>query len=234
MDGVAIYLLPSSETTTFRNIYRDGRRTQVLDARAASIMPEALPSAWRDVPVVLFGPLVKEIPSGWASVFPRALMGVTPQGWMRRWDEAGRVHPSRWENAAAFLKRADVVILSREDVGGDEEYLNSLASSARLMVVTDGWRGVAVYQHGTVHQVPPRPTHEVEPTGAGDVFAAAFLIRLAETGEPLAAAHFANVVASMSVEAVGVVGIPSRQRVDAWLADESPGWGRAVLLRSRF
>ena len=221
LDDVGICLLPSSVTTTFRNIYEDGRRTQVLEALAEPIFPEALPPAWADVPIVLLGPLVREVPSAWISAFPKALMGVTPQGWMRRWDGAGHVSPSRWENAADFLDRADVVSFSREDVGGDEAYLDALAKRARLMVVTDGWRGVTVYQHGATHQVPPRPTREVEPTGAGDVFAAAFLIRLAETGAPLVAARFANVVASMSVEAIGIAGIPSRQRVDAWLSGES-------------
>ena len=67
---------------------------------------------------------------------------------MRRWDAAGHVSPARWENAAEFLHRADVAILSREDVGGDEAYIADLARKARLLVVTDGWHGATLYMGG--------------------------------------------------------------------------------------
>jgi len=219
LHGVAIHMLPSAVSTTFSNIYHAGQRTQILEALAQPIEPEDLPAAWAGAAIVLLGPLVREVPPAWVNVFPNALLGVTPQGWMRRWDTAGRVSPTRWDNAAEFLSRADVVILSREDVGGDEAYIAVLAAQARLMIVTDGWHGATIYQGGSCRHVPPRPTQEIDPTGAGDVFATAFLIRLAETADPFTAAQFANVVASMSVEGVGVAGIPFRARVEAWLAD---------------
>jgi sugar/nucleoside kinase (ribokinase family) len=218
LEGVAIHIMPSSVCTTFTNIYHNGRRIQVLEALADPITPDDLPAAWADVPVVLLGPLVREIPPAWAAVFPRALLGVSPQGWMRQWDVAGHVSPARWENAAEFLLRADAVIFSREDVGDDDAYIRLLARQARLLVVTDGWHGATVYLADRSYHIPPRPTLEVDPTGAGDVFATAFLIRLAEIGDPLAAARFANIVASMSVEAVGLAGIPDREQVEKWLA----------------
>jgi len=214
LDGVAIHLLPSPVSTTFTNTYRDGRRTQVLEALAEPISPEELPPAWNNVPVVLLGPLVREVPPSWTTRFPGALVGVSPQGWMRQWDAAGHVSPAPWENAAEFLHRADVVVISREDVGGDETYIATLARQARLLVVTDGWHGAMLYRAGIKYHIPPRPTREVDPTGAGDVFITAFLIRLAETGDPLTAARFASVVASMSVEAVGIAGIPTRRKVE--------------------
>jgi 1D-myo-inositol 3-kinase len=215
--GTPIHLLPSVTSTTFTNIYRDGVRTQVVAELAKPVTPADLPAAWTDVPVVLLGPLVKDVPASWTAVFPRALMGVTPQGWMRQWDAAGHVSPTRWENAASFLHRADVAVLSREDVGGDDAYIAELARLARLLVFTDGWHGATFYMDGASYRVPPRPTTEVDPTGAGDVFATAFLLRLAETGDPLIAARFANVTASMSVEAPGMDSIPYRERVEEWL-----------------
>jgi sugar/nucleoside kinase (ribokinase family) len=216
--GTPIHLLPSTTSTTFTNIYREGMRTQVVAALAEPITPADLPAAWADVPVVLLGPLVRDVPASWTTMFPHALMGVTPQGWMRRWDAAGHVSPTRWENAASFLHRADVAILSREDVGGDDAYLAELASQARLLVITDGWHGATIYMGGASHRIAPRATSEVDPTGAGDVFATSFLLRLAETGDPFVAARFANVTASMSVEASGMESIPQRARVEEWLA----------------
>jgi sugar/nucleoside kinase (ribokinase family) len=48
----------------------------------------------------------------------------------------------------------------------------------------------------------------VDPTGAGDVFAAALLCHLYRHGDPREAVNFANYVASFSVGQVGVEGIP--------------------------
>jgi sugar/nucleoside kinase (ribokinase family) len=158
------------------------------------------------------------MPADWVHRFPESLLGVTPQGWMRRWDEAGHVYPTLWENAGEVLPRADAVVLSREDVGGDEAYIVELAQQSRLLVVTDGYHGATVYRGHSSDYVPVRPVQEVDPTGAGDVFATAFLIHLHETGDPLAATRFAHIVASMSVEAVGLAGIPDRRRVEARLA----------------
>jgi 1D-myo-inositol 3-kinase len=218
LETVAIHLLSWPVTTTFANIYRGYQRTQVVEALAGPIDPVQLPAAWADVPVVLLGPLVRELPSTWAKMFANSLMAVTPQGWMRQWDADGHVRATRWENASEFLPRADVVILSRDDVGGDDTYIAELIRQARTLVVTDGWRGAMVYHAGAGYHVPAQPTREVDPTGAGDVFATAFVLRLAETGDPVEAGHFAHMVASISIEALGMDAIPYRQQVEERLA----------------
>jgi sugar/nucleoside kinase (ribokinase family) len=46
------------------------------------------------------------------------------------------------------------------------------------------------------------------------VFAAALLVRLDETGDPLEAAHFAACIAARSVEEVGPGAIPWRKEID--------------------
>ncbi len=152
--GVAIHLLPSPVSTTFTNIYRDGRRTQIIQALAKPIRPADLPAAWTAVPVALLGPIAREVPASWAGAFPAALVGVTPQGWMRRWDNQGHVSPTRWRNNAEVLRRADAILLSREDVGGDETYITALAQQTQLLVVTDGWHGATVYRGGKGYHVP--------------------------------------------------------------------------------
>ncbi len=96
------------------------------------------------------------------------------------------------------------------------------------LIVTDGWHGASVYQSEEVTRIPPRAAREVDPTGAGDVFATSFLLRLAETGDPLVAARFANVVASMSIEAPGMDAIPTRAEVENWLAEDAAAASAAV------
>jgi hypothetical protein len=217
LEGTAIHLLPSAVNTTFSNIYRDGRRIQIIEAWADAIVPSDLPAAWVNTPVVLLGPIAGELPTSWAEQFPSSILGVTPQGWMRTWDSAGHVSPTRWEGAERVLQRADVVVLSRDDAAGDDDYIEKLAALSRMLVVTDGWHPVTLYDTGVRYDVRGRPAQEVDPTGAGDVYAAAFLIRFAECGDPLTAAQFAAAMASMSVEGAGMSAIPERARVEEWL-----------------
>jgi sugar/nucleoside kinase (ribokinase family) len=53
----------------------------------------------------------------------------------------------------------------------------------------------------------------VDPTGAGDVFAAGFLVRYQETGDPLEAAAFGACAASCAVEGVGTTALGDRDEV---------------------
>jgi 1D-myo-inositol 3-kinase len=218
--SVAVHRLPSDRTTTFENRYLDGVRQQFVHAVAPPITSADVPPDWKEPAVVLLGPVAGEVDPSLAKAFPQARLGVTPQGWMRRWDGEGRVQPRRWDAAREVLPWVAALILSEEDLGDDREALANYIASVPVVVLTTGWRGATLYQGGQASAIPPRPAREVDPTGAGDVFAAAFLIRWQETGDPLAAARFANIAASFSVEGPGLTAIPTRAQVETWLATE--------------
>ncbi len=212
--GIEVLRLPSPVTSTFQNLYStNGTRTQYLRAVADPIKAEDIPPAWREARVVLLGPLTNELEGGIAKVFSHSLIGVTPQGWMRRWDGDGRVFPKPWEGAAGVLNYARVVIFSENDVQRDENVIQTYARLAEILVVTKGAKGATVYHQGQVRHLPAFETVEVDPTGAGDVFAAAYLIELGRSGDPYTAAHFANCVASFVVEKPGAEGIPTLEQV---------------------
>lgn len=215
LKDISVTRIPSPETTTFENIYIDGHRQQYIHAVAAPIDPASIPDAWQRSPIIHLGPLVNEIPSHIVDVIdPDTLIGVTPQGWMRQWDETGYVQPRRWEEADTILQRADVLVFSEEDVAQQPGAIDRLADLARIMVVTQGSAGATLYLGGqTVHH-PAFEADEIDPTGAGDVFAAAFLIRFRETGDPHAATQFAHATASLAIEGLGVHSIPARERVE--------------------
>ena len=58
------------------------------------------------------------------------------------------------------------------------------ASLVEVLVLTSGWKGSSVYWNGRVTYVPTRITREVDPTGAGDIYAAAFLVPTGRNGGP--------------------------------------------------
>jgi 1D-myo-inositol 3-kinase len=124
-----------------------------------------------------------------------------------------------------------VLVLSLEDIAFDLTRLEPFFRHVPLVVLTEYRDGSTIYQRlgeagdGSearslnATKIPPRPANEVDPTGAGDIFATAFLIRLQETGDPIQSARFANVTASFGVEQVGVAGIPSREQVLGYMAE---------------
>jgi sugar/nucleoside kinase (ribokinase family) len=222
LDGIAVERLPAAATTTFENRYHNGHRRQTVHSVAPIIRVADVPAPWRQTPIVLLGPVAQEVDPGLTAAFPDSLVGVVPQGWMRRWDAHGHVSRQPWANAAAVLTGARALILSDEDLGHDPAALAHYQRLCPVVVLTLGPRGCQVWQGNQMTAVPPRPSVEVDPTGAGDVFAAAFLIRLAATGDPVQAAHFANVTASFSVEGQATDAIPSLAQVEAWLAQHPP------------
>jgi len=221
--GILIASTPSAAPTIFENVYKGGGRQQYLRSRAGEVLAATIPPAWRQARVVHLGPLAQELDPAISAEFPDALIGATPQGWLRGWDANGRVGPVPWENAAAVLARVDALVFSEQDVNYDQRLIDRYVAMARLAVVTRGSIGCVVYTEGTSCTLAAYPTTEVEPTGAGDVFAAAFFLKYAVTKDPCQAADWANCVASFSVEGAGTSGIPTLERVQERFA-----LGRAV------
>lgn len=211
---ISIARRPSSVSTTFENLYHDGHRRQFTRSQAGLLTCADVPEAWRTTAIVHLGPIAQEVDMAIAGCFPDALLGLTPQGWMRRWDERGLVSPARWDPPDALLGRADAVILSQEDVGGDREQVHSLATRTRLLVLTAGWKGATVYHGGEVRSFRAPKVQEVDPTGAGDIFAAAYLTALHKTGDPWLSARFANCVAARSVERSGLLSIATEAEIE--------------------
>lgn len=201
----------SDSTTTFDIRYSGDARRVTLRALAPPIEEGSLPVGWRDASVVMLAPVFREVPTWMAGRFSGALMGVAPQGWLRRTTSSSHVVPIEWYDAGV-LERADVVVLSEMDVVGGRIPERWLEHDG-MFILTRGRRGATMRCKGGWFDIPSYPANEVDPTGAGDVFAAAFLIRYFETNDACAAALFASCAASLKVEGHGAGAIPTRDEV---------------------
>lgn len=215
LQGIALSVIPSEETTTFENIPTPQGRVQILHHRASELSSIHIPETWRNTPIVHMGPLDNEIDPGLVRSFPDSFVGLTPQGWLREWDDTGRVRLGEWPEARYVLEKATAAVLSIEDVQGDESRIEEMASSIRILTVTEGAAGCRVYWNGDLRRFRAPATQEVDPLGAGDIFAAAFFYRLANTRDPWEAARFANQIASKSVTRPGLQGVPTPEEVAA-------------------
>ncbi|MCC6299554.1 MAG: ribokinase [Anaerolineales bacterium] len=214
LEGIPIISIKSPHSATFENIYTADGRVQYLRAQAAKIDFDSVPRAWRSASIIHLGPIANEIDSSLPDDFSPALLGVTPQGWMRQWDSDGRVSRSEWSNSESVLQKANAVVISREDVNGDHELIEQMAHQTRMLVVTEGAEGCVLHWNGDRRRFRAPEVHEVDATGAGDIFAAAFFIRLLNTRDPWEAARFATLIASHSVTRVGLGGIPTLQEIE--------------------
>ncbi|HUE99102.1 MAG TPA: PfkB family carbohydrate kinase [Anaerolineales bacterium] len=216
LNDIPVISLRSPQSTTFENIYR-GRghgRIQYLRAQAARIDFSSVPEAWRRTPIIHLGPIANETDSILPEGFSPVQLGLTPQGWMRQWDSESRVSLGEWTNADAALARAGAVVISREDVNGNDELIEHMSHQTRMLAVTEGAAGAVLYWNGDRRRFGAPEVTEVDATGAGDVFAAAFFVRLFNTHDPWEATRFATLVASRSVMRVGLDGIPTPREIE--------------------
>ena len=219
-DAIQIAFHPSPAPPTFENRYTPEGRKQTLHAASQPITLDVIPEAWRTAPLIHLGPVLGETPEELVDAFPAALLGVTPQGWMRDWSEPlpGPVLYRPWQPASRVLERIDALVLSIEDVRGDEALVIGYARHCALVVLTRGAQGATLFVRGVPHDIPAFPAIERDPTGAGDVFAATLFACLHDTGDPFEAARFASYVAALSVEGAGISRIPARAELEQGLA----------------
>ena len=218
--GVLVVSAPSEHSTTFENIYSENGRKQVLHHQAERLSFDNVPENWRKASIIQLGPVAQEMDSVLPNSFSPSLLGLTPQGWLRAWDKAGRVVVStNWESAVQALNQAGAVVVSIEDVDGDEEQIEFMAAHARILAVTEAAAGARLYWHGDQRRFRAPEMHELDATGAGDIFAAAFFIRLLATRDPWEAARFATHLSARSVARIGLEGIPTAEEIQACMME---------------
>jgi sugar/nucleoside kinase (ribokinase family) len=218
--GVEWHALRSLESTIFENVYTDGRREQRVSGRAGSIGFDDLPPQWRDAPIVFLAPVLDEIDADLpAQIGGReTLVALGAQGWLRRVMD-GRVEPGDVESTPAWLD-GQLVFVSEEDVT-EPEAVAQWQDQVRLVILTRGRAGYTIWSgDGSISHAGPL-AFEVDPTGAGDVFAAAFVYRYARGADAEEAGRFAHAAASLAVQAEGVEGIGDRAAVEAQMRREA-------------
>jgi len=211
--GIPVINIPAAKTTTFSNLETSDGRQQILHRRAAKIDFAQIPEMWRRATIIHLAPIAQEMDSQLPAEFSPALLGLTPQGWLRGWDDEGRVSPKKWLDAEASLNQAGAAVLSIEDLQEDEELIEEFSLSSRVLAVTEGKEGARLYWNHDLRHFPAPKAAAIDTTGAGDIFAAAFFIRLHSTRDPWEAARFALCLASRSVTRQGIASIPTEEEI---------------------
>ncbi len=205
---ISIHRKTSTATTIFKNAYDEGpERVQYIFQRAETIYPSDIPPTYLNVPLVQLSPIADEVDFSIIKSFsPTTIIAATPQGWLRQWDETTRkIRPKAldWNQ----LSGIDILILSEEDILGYESQFPSILQQVPIVVLTRGEKAASVFQAGQQKKFPAFRTKVIDPTGAGDAFAAGFLVKYLTTKNITQAMSYGHVVASFCIESKGLDGL---------------------------
>ena len=214
LNGMELIPIPSPESTTFTNQELKSGRTQLLQSRAETLTSEMIPAAWLDTDIIHIAPIADEIELDSLDKFSPGSIFVTPQGWLREWDQNGRVGYRSWHSIGDQLAAARAVVCSLEDLSGRLEEAEKLACRSSCLVVTQSDRGALLFVEGEKIQIEAITVEQVDPTGAGDIFATVFFVELFQESDPVAAAKRANDLAACSVTRPGLNAIPTKLEID--------------------
>jgi sugar/nucleoside kinase (ribokinase family) len=219
-NGIEILGKPSSQTTSFHNIETAQGRIQYISDKALDISKVDVPEFLiGQIKILHLGPVADEVDPGITDLFPDVFIGITPQGWMRRWNEDGLVSYKPWNPSEELLRRANAVVFSIEDVSSDEKTIHSLAQLMRILAVTEGKNGARVYWNGDVHSIHAPEVPVLDTTGAGDIFAAVFFARLMQGCDPWEAGRQAVRLASLSVSRRRLKSVPTKQEIQTTMVE---------------
>lgn len=208
-------VLPARETTTLHTRGAGRARSQRLLAWAGTIEPQpAIKTS-----ILHLAPVAREIPGPWRGRPP--FVGLTPQGLARDWSEhGGAIGPAAPPRAADLVAEGcDAIVVNEQERDSCARLIARAASAGAVVAVTAAERPSTILLPGgrAVELEVPAIEHPVDDLGAGDVFAAAFFVTLAEGRSPEEAVGFANAAAAVRMQGAGPGAIGARPAIDARL-----------------
>jgi len=216
---IEVVSVPAPDTTLFEHRHEPAGRISHVRSIASPLTADDVPDDWRDASLCLLAPVVDEVDPLMATLFTDGAVGAAAQGWVRHVKPDGLVIPRAWTSPERLLQSVQALFLSREDIRGQEAEVAEWFQRMPVGVLTADRVGALLFVNGERYEVQPRAAREVDPTGAGDVFAATFLIQYQREGDPWAAAAAAACAGSLAVEGEGWSAVADRAALDAALAE---------------
>jgi len=222
---IELEIEPARATTTLDTRGWDATRTQRMLAWAG---PMAAQSGL-DSAIVHLAPVARECPAAWSG--RSAFVGLTPQGLARTWagleaagadgacagGEISLLAPG--EAAERLARRCDAIVVNEHERASCEALIRGARAAGAVTAVTAGAAPTAILlADGSALELQvPAIEGPLEDLGAGDVFAAAFFVGLADGLAPARAAAFANAAAAVRVLGAGAHAIGDAAAIAARL-----------------
>ncbi len=206
-------ILPGAHTTTLLTLGSGSARSQRVLAWAGPIA-EGLAL---DTAILHLAPVARESPTRWRG--RAGFVGLTPQGLVREWSagggEIGSAPPAR--AATLMAGNCDAIVVSEHERASCAGLIATATTAGTIVAVTAGAQPTTILAPGAgaVELEVPAIAEPTDDLGAGDVFAAAFFVALADGRSALQAASFANAAAAVRMHGAGAGAIGDREAIEA-------------------
>jgi len=225
--GIQYTLYPSRETGGFSLNYYDDQGNRTLDILGIAENIPANAAVPEDADFVLIGPILNEIPYELVANIKekcKAPILTDPQGLLRFAKNKAIVHENN-ENfkkvakISTIVKANELETLTVTGLDGRKEPEKAVKAlyeqGCQIAVVTLAEVGSVIFDGKRVYKIPPFRVNAIDPTGAGDTYAAGFMVQYSETPDDLLKVGcFASSVASVMVENSGPTFPLTRREAD--------------------
>lgn len=217
-EGVQVKLQPDKHLTFFVNDYLLGERKQLLLEHTGKIVYKSLGK----MDIIHFNPMFNEISLNDLKKARKdcKILSLDVQGLVRTIKDK-KVIGKFWSERKEFLEYIDFLKVGKTEIKfvsrkrAHKDVCKELSSlGAKVIALTFGKKGSIVFEKDCFYKIPAYKTKEIDPTGAGDVYATAFAIKYFETKNALKSGLFASAAASFVVEDYGLKNIALRKEVE--------------------
>jgi sugar/nucleoside kinase (ribokinase family) len=209
-------------TTSFvLEYYSNGKRQLSLKSLGPQILLEDLPTSF-DAKIIHVAPIAGEIAPETVNELRKKtkILSLDPQGFLREFSKDGRVSVKNLM-PQSVLEQIDIYKSSSEEirvVTGLQSLKKAMKKisglGVKIVIVTMDAGGAEVFFEETFHRIPAyKPATLIDPTGAGDTFAGAFLAEYVKRKDPVWCACVGAAAASLKIEIVGPYSLGGKEAV---------------------
>lgn len=221
--GLTVDVTRGGLTTLFTNLYPAGAlRVQRIEATAPMVAP---PARLPDAALVHLAPVLQEIDlAAWLAAAGTRPVAIAVQGWIKDRGPGETVVQTPWQVDGALLARVAFAACGEEDLVEQGDLLDRLCRHVPIVAFTHGKRGCDVIVRGRTSKVGIYPhAVEVDPTGAGDTFGAAFVTFWLRDTPPAEALRLANAAGALAVTRKGPMeGTSTLSELQSFLSRQTP------------
>lgn len=204
-------------TTRFKIVLKDGERELYLQAKCEDIEVTQLESLSCDGMII--SPIVGEINLDFLKRASKLspIIYLDPQGFLRAFDSHGKCYlkPSEYE----IEKWAKIIKVDSEEayqITGQKDLKQAsiiLRRKGVSIILATNKQHVLLFYGNNGYKIPIPSVKVVDTTGAGDIFAGAFLTTYLKCNDPLWSACVATAFSSLSIQYKGLAKIPESKKI---------------------
>ena len=210
-------IILKEKTQEYTNIYDTKlNRTQKAILPENTIHPQDIKINLTPIKYALISPLSPE------DIPPETIQHIKqhhtttillPQGYLRKTDKNNNITQKQWNNKEKYLKHTDIICLDKKEAKTafnidniKKETINKILNKYNLqqVIITLAEKGSKIYTKNETIKIPAiKTTKNIDATGLGDTYIAAYITKLQETRNIREAGLFASITAKEKLENKG-------------------------------